>query len=373
MHSLSLKILLIALLFLGGVGVAVFFITRPPEGSQPVAPVLYEGRKSPYSALMQTNEHYLKAGQLLAARDFKGAIDAYRLALQSAKDSDEEQQILFDIASATDRSGDPLSAIALYKQVITNESTIPLLRAYAIQGFGRMYRASRNPAITAEIFKDAPFDMMRVQGNDDLSYRNVFEYGSAIYPLALLELYIANSYLTEAGAEAASTDTIERAIGLARTKIANADKEIARMSLSPNNELQLVSEALNNKAIVTDKLSVVDPSVSASDVENAYIQTLNAYANAGAEYGNDFYARIAYAAFLAREYGASREADIAALLTPAMSQLGARTSNRTQFLVNSRTNPADHANVKRLGQANDAFRALLISLGWHEEDFAGER
>lgn len=350
----------------------VSFLIRKPAGEVPArqAAPLYDGEElSPYSSLMQNNEHYQKATNLLNSRKYSDAREEYKLALVDASNDTERAQISFDLANATDRAGDPIAAIQLYKQIITNDANIPILRAYAVQNLGRMYRATRDPRVTTEIFKDAPFASMRVDNNDDRSYRRLFEYGSSLYPLGLLELYIANSYITEATANHFSGEALKQVVTLAQQKFANADKEVARMSLSPNNELHLISEVLNNKAITLDKLKAIDQSVTAQRVESAYIQTMNAYATAGASFGDDFYTRISYAGFLAREYGEKRASDIASLLSP-LPTLKDQLKTREAYLINARNNPAQRANLVLLGQLDESFRSLLISLGWHDEDFA---
>ncbi len=317
---------------------------------------------------MSSNEQYARAQQHMASGEYATALQEFNTALVLARGARQAAQIRFNIAHATSLTGDPIKAIELYKQIVEDEDNSPILRAYAIQYMGRQYYGSRSEAISDAIFTGDTFAPMRVAGNDIASYRNLFEYGSDIYPLALAELYIASGYVSELSLIPTEASEVARdhILKVIKVRLARADQEMERMTQSTSNEVVLLPETLFQKATVLDKLRTVDPAVTKQEVENAYVKALNSYATIASNKGEDFYARLYYAAFLAEAYSTTRISDIIAALVPVYDALNSTNPYRAQYLQNNR-NPAaaHHAKLVLLAKTIPQFKDLLISLGWH--------
>lgn len=346
-------------------GAYVYYATPSPSSTGDNArDKRYDGPLGAYAKLDAENPDYKRAGDLLRASDFQGALTALNAALSGASDP-ERRQIQFDIANAVNLSGDPVRATQMYLAIAADTTETPIMRAYAIQYIGRMYRARGDARITTEVFGHPTFAALRADGDDALSYRQLYEYGAALFPLALTDLYIAQAH---ALATATAADK-ESHLAIVKAKLASADADLARMAISTSNEIKTIPEALLVKALVLEALQPHDAAIKNEAVENAYKQALNMYATLSQINGNDFYMRISYAAYLARAEGESRAAEIATILQPTYRVLENPASAHAAYLKTGRDAPARYEGLVALGLVDEDFKDALITLGWYEKDF----
>lgn len=331
----------------------------------------YSDTNTPFVALMKTNADFLNAQNFMKAKNYPEAIASYQFALLSATDSIQKAQIEFKIAMATAAAGVPIAAIKIYKQLVADITNIPIMRAYAVQAIGMLYYAGLDDSITTEIFKEEPYKSFFVPGDTVLSYRQLFDYGSSFYPLAVPELYIADWYamhITTLYKTSSTSPEVTAAMAIIEQKFKNADVDIKRTQ-SNTNENQLIPLALLRKAVTTGKLSYLGLT-SSTDAESAYKTALATYDGFGLPAGSDGYVRYYYALFLFTTYGNKRAADVETLLKPLYTDPGHDQYATVAFFKNARMrNDQIKKNFQNLARLDPGLKTYLISLGWKTTDF----
>lgn len=134
---------------------------------------------------------YQDAKEITEAKltDTKAAMDLFQeVQNDPAKSSNEKAMAVIAIAGVQYiASGGDISArlqdIEHLKKVYRDETVTPSIRAAALSILGKQYIFSgRNPAIFAEVYKDAPFNSYLVPNNPDLSTINVEKASYDLYP-----------------------------------------------------------------------------------------------------------------------------------------------------------------------------------------------
>lgn len=330
---------------------------------------------SPLESFVGENPALISARASQYRGDYANASAAYQTALALAKNPEERGVVRYAMATLKDAEGDSAGAISAMKQIAADRSYAPATRAYAVEYMGMMRDAYwRDPAVTEEIFKDPPYDSMRAPGDDDLSYRRLFEYAASFYPLAMAEVKAAGWY---AGELALSTTTPDAAsyAGIVKRRLALADENIAALERSSApNASSYIPDILQNESWVIGRLAVAGllPLSAREAAQQKFEAACLAYS---CPLGYDGVERFMYANFLLLAYGPSRAADIHALLAP-LSTSGYASSAIVRTLKKLPSLPAEgysnySAIARRLAMADPSFKDFLVSLGWGPSDFGG--
>ncbi|MBY0293949.1 hypothetical protein K2Q08_01295 [Patescibacteria group bacterium] len=333
----------------------------------------------PYMEL-QSNPGFIKAQTAFNSGQYTQAITLYKQTLGGITDTNQKLAIYYYLATAQNITGQHIEAVQLLKQVAAASTLSKETRAYALQYMGIMTLNLSNPAahdaIMAEVFKDSPYMEMRVQNDDTLSSRHLFEYASSYYPLGISEGNIANWYVTDILLNKISTTTEPglSTVKLIQQKLANIDADIARTAGTARGSL--IPQIYARKAEVVEGLSQAG-ATSKGDALQTYNVALKSYSQYNAFLGNDWFLRFRYANFLAYAYGQSRKNDIANVIAPlyndpAYTSLtkpffktlgGALTQTPTTVLE------GNALRARRIGRIDSNFKDFLISVGWQKNSF----
>src|SRR3989344_3691575 len=329
----------------------------------------YSSSNTPIDVLIEENADYARARTLVRAGNSAEAEKAYNAALITATDSVQQGQIKFGIAQTKDYQGDYVGAVRMFKELVDDTNNIPLLRAYAVQWMVDINNQGI-PAVTEEIFSTSPYSEMVVSGDVALTNRHLAEYGSAIYPLGLLEMYVAIWY-AEKITETPPPPEASAYVTIIQQKIENAERDIERAK-NDTGARASIPDILQYEARVKAGLAIAGAS-SGADAEEQFQRAFAAMATYGMQTWYDEFTRLNYAIFLMRMYGKERTADIHATLSPIHENPTYKTAPIVTYLKNiAAGGPVDPKKKQYIGQlANyDAgFKTYLLSLGWKESDF----
>lgn len=328
-----------------------------------------------YQALMN-NSAYIQAESDRRAGDFVQADAGYAEALAEASSPAQAARIRSRQAQLKILEGDVLAAIVLYKQAAAETGAEPHIRAGAVASMGQLYGWSfHDPAVTAEIFKDAPYTAMRVEGDEAVSYRHLYEYASLIYPMPLANVLIADWYARQLLVSTSSPEAVSYKTAVQR-RLAAADTGLSARMARPlwyQDGPSLVPDTLAHKAIVIG-LMVRAGLLPASAREEAYQKAIDAYLMYGSPPAADSLARLTYAGFLALTYGKARTSDISVALAPLSTPTYAR-SQAVRFLKKLPASltvgyPEQKGYMQALAGIDPDFKQLLVSLGWTADDLS---
>jgi len=328
----------------------------------------YSSSNTPIDVLIEENADYARARTLARAGNSMEAEKAYNAALITATDSVQQGQIKFGIAQTKDYQGDFVGSVRLFKELVDDTNNIPLLRAYAVQW---MVDINNNgvPEVTKEVFSTSPYSEMVVEGDVALTNRHLAEYGSAIYPLGLLEMYVAIWY-AEKITETPPPSEAPAYVTIIKKKIENAERDIERAK-NDTGARASIPDILQYEARVKAGLAIAGAG-SGADAEAQFQRAFAAMATYGMAPWYDEYTRLNYAIFLMRMYGQDRTADIHATIAPIYENPIYKTAPIVTYLKNiAAGGPIDPNKKKYIGQlANyDAgFKTYLLSLGWKTSD-----
>lgn len=355
--------LVIAVLIGGG------YLYMREKISRTVAPLTYSITDTSYAALTASNTDFVTAEARSKAGDSVGAIEAYQDALAKATDSVQIGQIKFKIAYEEKKLSNYQLAIQDLKAIVADANNTPVLRAYAIQQIGMIYR-DQGAAVAPLIFGDEPYKSMAVGDDAELTQRHIFDAAIATYPkLAVSELYVANWYATqlELAADKSITLTSDDAssyLSEAETHIANANENLPFLQSDPNMSA-LYPTALTLKASVEGTLAVLGQ-YSRSDATNAFVQAI-AYYQLQSDPTLDGYARYQYARFLQKIYGKQSATQIKDILAPLTTPAYAKAEIMDLLRAARTGSPARIHSILRLAALDPDFKTLLSSLGWTAE------
>jgi len=331
---------------------------------------VYSSQNTVFSALTKSNPYFAQAQAAANAGNYQEAKTLYEEALGQAQDSTQQGQIAFKLALLEDYYGDPIKAVDMYEAIVANPeyANYPIIKAYAVESMAELYFRTGNTAVTAEIFKDAPYSSFVVPGNISLTYLHFEEYAASFYPLGLVEVRIADWYAgnsnatsTPDGVPTSSYPAImQHAITLANADIARTQSDPNAATLIPD---ILVGEEALYLRMYTDNLA------TAQQTEQACEAAMNIFVSDGLQY-QDGFARYYYALFLSTQ-GPSREADLETTLAPLSTDYaGYKGAYIMSFLASGSTNTlGQKKNLVTLANEDPQFKTLLLSLGWTAKDF----
>ena len=364
--NLLFGLLSVAILLIGG-GVWYYLAFTPTS---------YSVTETPKAVLTQQNQDYADAVAYAKAGKHDLALQSYEKALLLAEDETQAAQIRINIAVTNEKLHNYAAAIAGFKAIAASTTSYPTARAYAVQEMGLMYYTfvgtDDRKTITAETFKDAPYDSFWTSDNVNLSYTKLFEYATSFYPLGPSEARIAYGYANEIIGTFKGATTTPQAKAYLTTimqSIQAADAGVNRMKGIPEEAL-LIPETLIRAGTA---LSILVP-VGAASPEQA-----EPYFRAGVAYSTTLGYKLGsfntfnYAAFLVDQYGAKRSADIQTLLLPFRVGNDAQIyPNIVTFFRTARTDTTlakSRAQLVKMGRIDAGFKTYLISLGWKDSDF----
>ena len=122
--------------------------------------------------------------------------------IDSSKTEEEKAMAIFNAIGAEYKVTGEISAVLKdiqdMKVIILNERLTPVLRAETLDVLAKEYAITgRNPAVFAEIYKDAPFSNYLAAGDPELSSRRLAEWSYQIMPSSNAAILVANWYTTQ--------------------------------------------------------------------------------------------------------------------------------------------------------------------------------
>ncbi|MHB1086763.1 MAG: tetratricopeptide repeat protein [Minisyncoccota bacterium] len=337
----------------------------------PVSATPYGESNTPSSVLTRENQYFADANAASKAGNYEQAKQLYTQALATAKDSVQASQIQFTSALLEDRYGSAVRAVDLYKQIVANpaNASYPRMKANAIANMVELYYRNGNPAVTTQIFKDAPYSNLFVPGDVDLTYRHLAEYAVSFYPLALPELRIAGWYayrLTDEG-KVSSDEATSTYPAIIQSAVSSANQEIDRMKTN-DTDVRLIPNILARKSALY--LNMYSAGLAtAQETEAINKAGVDIFASIGEPVASDGFARYYYAVFLS-EQGPSRLDDLKTIVGPFYNDAAYKGTFSLSFFASEKTNTlGQKARLAKIAKADPKFKALLISLGWNEKDF----
>lgn len=361
----------IAVIIFLGLGGIWYYLQN---SSGPSAAYDYSGSLTTNSVLRENNADFAEAQRLSELNKFSEARVAYVNALQKAEDDMQAAQIKFRIAMMDYSLGDYFRAIDEFKLLVLDKQVPEITKAYAVLHMGRMYYLTHDPAIDAKLFEQEPYASFKVNRSFKESYIEFFKYGSEFYPLALLELYIADFYAEQLLEDFAGTRELTDAqraeyITIINERVAAADRDIARTYNDYDAKI-LVPPALEIRANVTARLAGIGKETD-KNVREAYQRAFDAYATLGRP-GQDGFTRIWYAMYLlAAERGSAEGVQgIKSILRPLYTS-SAYTEAKVATFLKARKNQDQIIieTLKALSKIDPDFKNYLKGLGWQEADF----
>jgi len=303
------------------------------------------------------------------------AKELYEKTLQGTLSYNDEAQAKFRLASIDARSPDidiQYKAIDAFKAIAANVNYSLLWRGNAVEYVGRIYYSQHDQRLFDYIFTGDPYQSYLVEDDIDLSFRQLYEYASSLYPVADAELRIASWYASEVTSLATdSISSTQQALidgmtTIVQTKLASADRDIQRIMRSGGNTDPRIPRLLNRRANVLGLMfeaGVTD----IGDPEVAYREALESVVKTGGTSQLGF-TKYHYAAFLARVYSAERSKDISILLRDFYETDIYNDRSVFEFFTNEKdVVPVTAAgkDLQSLASIDTDFKDLLVSLGWN--------
>lgn len=147
----------------------------------------------------------------------------------SSKTEEEKAMAVFNALGAEYKVTGEISAVLKdiqdMKTIILNERLTPVLRAETLDVLAKEYAITgRNPAVFAEIYKDAPFSNYLAAGDPELSSRRLAEWSYQIMPSSNAAILVANWYTTQLLQKAdLPKDTVDTYVANATDYLKKAD------------------------------------------------------------------------------------------------------------------------------------------------------
>lgn len=350
------------------VGVQYFYESHGGQSSNTV----YSSTNTPTTVLSQNNPDFAQALAAQSQHNYTLSKQYYEAALQTTTDPVQQAQIEYDIASATEESGDYADAIQMYKQIAADTSNYNFVRAYAVQQIGLIYYTylgGNESPIVAATFNSAPYSSFYATSSISLSYKNLFQYAASIYPLGQSESRIAYWYAVNIADTLHSTTTPEAVSELSSMNqaIQLANQDSARAVLDPGSQ-RMVPSVYMLEGLSYEFLAPLGVA-SSTEIEAQFSQAVRL----ADSFGYAGYERYYYASYLARAYGSSRESDIQSLLAPFTSSNAAEIDPPVSaFFAATESDSSQNVNKQsmiRLANLDPSFKTYLLSLGWENSDF----
>ena len=382
-HTVEVTIGIVAICIFLGVGAWFLFGTRLNLSGTPTTQIspqaAMQNSADTYELLLRQNLDFSSGIQARSTGNFKVAQTFLEKALGETTDHIQHGVVAYWLADTYVLTASYQQAIPLLKTIAQNTAYAPITRAYALQEMALTYYRLRDPGVTTEIFKDQPYIQLQVSGNTGLTYRHLFEYATALYPLALSDLNIATWYVSDAisvtqkkdagSLTAAEADAlIATDLAQVHSDVALADAHISDVEAGTLHDSSY-KQALLQRALVLGRMSILGDT-SLGDPDAAFTDLLASYQKSGAT--DDGTVRLQYALFLGTKYGSARASDIQSVLAPLIqepdSRLGWLKSSLQQIRVTKDANLK--ASYVTIASIDPDFKKLLISYGWTSSDFA---
>lgn len=317
----------------------------------------------------EQNTDFASGTQLMNANKYAESIPYFERALVSAQNDDEKTLAGFYLAAAYRGTGKYAAAINTLQNVANTWNQARGVQALAVEEMATIFANHIGTSTKNALFDETLYKSF-IASSTNATIRRVYLYAASLYPLPLSNYAIARTYAnsiiglkdsTAADKEATAAELMQRLKSAVAAGDAGTTAEIQRFTYPAYQ-----SQALLERAVVLDKLQELGDT-SLGDAGEAYQKAIDSYVSTGA---SDATARLKYASYLARVYGAQRSADIATLLAPLYQ--GARGDQGFDYVFSRYGESEDgrrRANLVELGKIDPGFKTYLISLGWSEADF----
>lgn len=354
--SVKVPLIVVGLLFLGG----LFF-------------VLYKYSSSTvYADLMHANSNFNSGEQARLSGNYTVARQQYVQALQLAQSNADKVTINMRLAAADRLLSDYSDAIDIYKAIAADPTNSSIARAYAVSNMTDIFSSTRDPAVTAQIFSTQPYQSLYVKGNDLLSYMQLSNYATTIYPIANAELHVGVWYASQAVilSKEKNPDTaqVNNYIAKAEATVNSADSDIQRIQTAGDNlQYDLPAIFLMRARIISDLERLGDTKFGTMD--DAFRRAFSAYQQYGIP-GSDGFARYYYAVALYKKYGKAKSTEITQDLAPLYTDPNYKNAEVVPFLKNGNNELTLRAYALQLGRIDPDFKTYLLSLGWTQANFS---
>ncbi len=351
---------------------AVGVLVVDPSLLRPAATATVQPVKS-YAEIVAGNGEFAQGEKSRLSGDYASAIPELTSALAQASTPVEEGMIKLRLALSEAGAGNP-DAIPLYETIAADTSYNSSIRAYAVEDMiiFLMTNGGRQ-AYMQKACESAPYASMCVQGDVLLTYRNLAEYASSIYPIADSELLIAVLYADDVQtlkqAKQPDTAKIQADVALINAKVASANADLLVIMKENSSYLSDVPYILLQETNVYGKLQLAGEN-SSVDPDVAYQAAIKAYSTYIPYAGSDGFARFHYATYLADKNSSSASKDIHAIISPLYLDPSYTNSSIKSYLANIRVSSADlKAGAVNIARLDAGFKNYLGTLGWTDADF----
>lgn len=328
-----------------------------------------------FTNLMNSNPAFSLGEKFFSDGNMNEALREYERALSFPQSKPEEAQIKNKIAAVKERLGDIAEAINISKEVVANESYGEIPRAYAAQFLGQLLFSVRPSAekeyISKEIFKDSPYKELASTTDDSVSYRNLFDYASSIYPLALSELrsayWYADKIFTLKQKSVLSTDDKEKIkeyLVVVSQKIKLADADISRVKQTENEDMVLPVSFIRKALVNTRILQAGETYDGMIMPENVYEEAIS-YLSTKGETNNEATVRYSYAIYLANRYGKDKGGQVKSLIGDFYNSERFATSSVMNVFRDEKANDdVTNKNIRLIASIDSGFKEFLGEKGW---------
>ena len=293
MHTLKLVLWLLILLIVAGLMVLFY-------------PFIFAGRGSS-APVGGTSQNFQNLVIARSTGDYAGALTDYQSVVNDpTSTADEKANAIIAVSGAafhlSGNIGDRLQDVQNLKQVVLDTTVSAGVRAQALDALASTYGDSgSDPAVFAEIFKDAPFSGDLVPGNASLSIRKLYELSYRTVPTPEAAVHIAKWYADQLDYKTdLSASTTASYIASAEDSLNNAQAAaLAQGSSSPSyiNSSRYYVQYQFWRAVVVGRLAQQKVAPYTTEYQNEFDQYIS-YAeqpqNVSAK-ENLYYARYYYA------------------------------------------------------------------------------
>ncbi len=331
-----------------------------------VAELPLDKRQADDISQLQTEGNVLyQSGDVFAARS------KYEEALAQEDSVYEEARLRLLIAQTIRDEGEYVEAARQYKAIALDERYDAVARAYAVQALGVLGDYGDLSA-REEIFREEPFLSLYNPANPSASYRRVFDYAITLAPLPISQLRVGMWYARELAIDKRKADPVfseeiaERYRDRVERKLVRGrDADMLTTKEYPFDDA--IDRRVDAAYAITVGWFALAGFRSIDEADAAYKSAVDGYNQEGIEL-SDITLRIRYANFLSL---AGRGADVKEVLAPLSSDPRYTPELLKTYLEPQQAyNMGLKENALRIAQDDEAFRALLVTLGWTEADFS---
>lgn len=290
----------------------------------------------------------------------------FEKALTTAKTVEEEAHIKYKIA-LTYTYEDPAKSIRLMKELAAQQAYPGIQKAYALQHAYRIYaNLVIDPELLPVLFEGEPYQGFYVATNTALSLKNYHEYTTLFARVPISDTSIALWYAQEIKENPDLTPEV-RSVYLSRVKerIKYADEYVAANADHRNNHA-LLPRTLINKATAYGLLAEAGVEEYASLYGDAFIEAIKMSdrENQDRSAPRHRYAYYALALNDTREWERARP-----YFDEIINNIDAHSGMRNAYVLYKDNAFNKKAEAVFMAEQYPPFKALLLTLGWTEDDF----